>query len=68
MSNESDDIFPFAPDGPTEQERAEERAYWERMRAIDRAADALVAELEAEALLGQYDDDPSPYAGNWSEE
>ncbi len=76
MSSEDDDIFPFVEPGFTEAERAEEAAYWERMRAIDRAADAQVAELEGEALLCAHDaegsnlqdDDPSPYEGNWSEE
>jgi hypothetical protein len=63
-----DEIFTFVEPGFTETERAAEAAYWERMRAIDQAADAQVAELEAEALVNQYDDDPSPYEGNWSEE
>lgn len=63
-----DEILAFVEPGFTEPERAAEAAYWERMRAIDQAADAQVAELEAEALLNQHDDDPSPYEGNWSEE
>ena len=67
MRDVSDDIF-VEEDTTTEAERAAEAAYWERMRAIDRAADAQVAELEAEALLCAHDDDPSPYEGNWSEE
>ena len=68
MRSEEGEIFPFVEPGFTEAERADEAAYWERMRAIDRAADAQVAELEAEALLDRYDGDPSPYEGNWSEE
>ena len=68
MRSEDDDFFLFVEPGFTETDRAAEAAYWERMRAIDRAADAQVAELEAEALLCAHDDDPSPYEGNWSEE
>ena len=67
MRSDFDDDL-FVEDGPTEAERAAEAAYWERMRAIDRAADAQIAEIEAEALLAAHDDDPSPYEGNWSEE
>ncbi|MBB6053300.1 hypothetical protein [Armatimonas rosea] len=67
MRSDFDDIF-VEEDTTTEAERAAERAYWQQLRDIDRAADAQVAEIEAEALLAQYDDDPSPYAGNWSEE
>jgi hypothetical protein len=63
-----DETFTFVEPGFTEVEQSAEAAYWERMRAIDQAADAQVAELEAEALLCAHDDDLSPYAGNWSEE
>lgn len=62
-----DEIFTFVEPGFTEAERAESAAYYQRLREIDAAADAQIAELEAEALLCAHDDDPSPYEGNWSE-
>lgn len=67
MRSDLDDDSLFVEDGFTEAERAAEAAYWERMRAIDRAADAQVAEIEAEALLREQEE-PNPYHGTESEE
>ena len=62
-----EETFTFVEDGFTEAELEAERAYRQQLQDIEAAADAQVAEIEAEALLREQEE-PNPYHGTESEE